>query len=361
MFVRIIFFSTMENLEIWRKKQHLREVLLSHFFAEKTAAESHRLLVELYGELALARTQCFKWFQRFKSGDFDISDKERSGQPKKFEDEELEELLDQDSCQTQSELAESLGVTQAAVSKRLNSLGFIQKLGSWLPHELKPRDVERRFCMAEILLERFKKKSFLHRIVTGDDKWLNYENPERKKSYVKPGQPGTSMPKRNIHGGKVMISIWWDQKGVIHHELFQRDPKTKKTITGEVYRQQLIRLNRAIKEKRPEYATRHDCIIFQHDNARPHVAKPVKKYLDNTGWEILPHPPYSPDIAPTDYHLFRSMQNALTGIRFTSKEDIENWLDSFLASKDEKFFWDGIHHLPDRWAKVIASDGQYFE
>ena len=70
-----------------------------------------------------------------------------------FEDEELEALLDEDCCQTQEELAESLGVTQAAIPKRLKAAGYIQKQGNWVPHELKPRDVGRRFCMSEILLE----------------------------------------------------------------------------------------------------------------------------------------------------------------------------------------------------------------
>lgn len=137
--------------------------------------------------------------------------------------------------------------------------------------------------------------------------------------------------------------------------------KPGQTITGDFYRQQLIRLKRAIAEKRPECATRHESIIFHHDNARPHVAVPVKNYLENSGWEVLAHPPYSPDLAPSDYHLFRSMQNALTGIRFTSEQGIKNWLDSFLASKDERFFHDGIHKLPERWEKVVASDGQYFD
>ena len=92
-----------------------------------------------------------------------------------------------------------------------------------------------------------------------------------------------------------------------------------------------------------------------------HVAIPVKNYLQNSGWEVLPHPPHSPDLAPSDYHLFRSMQNALTGIRFTSEQGIKNWVDSFLATKLAQFFWDGIHKLPERWEKVIALDGQYYE
>lgn len=54
---------------------------------------------------------------------------------KKFEDEELETLLDEDPCQTQEELAKSLGITQAAISKHLKALRFIQKQGSWVLHE----------------------------------------------------------------------------------------------------------------------------------------------------------------------------------------------------------------------------------
>ena len=142
------------------EKVFLRAVLLHFFNLKKTAAESHRNLVEVYGEHALAKRTCQKWFARFQSGKFVLEDEERPGQPKKFEDDELEALLGEDCCQTQEKLAESLGVTQAAISNRLKSARYIQKQGNWLPHELKPRDVERRFCMYEMLLVRHKKESF---------------------------------------------------------------------------------------------------------------------------------------------------------------------------------------------------------
>ena len=104
------------------EKLFLRGVLLHYFNMKKTAAESHRILVEVYGEHALAERTCQKWFARFKSGDFALEDEARPGQPKKFEDEELEALLDEDCCQTQEELAESkarrLGSTCTQAERR---------------------------------------------------------------------------------------------------------------------------------------------------------------------------------------------------------------------------------------------------
>ena len=48
-----------------------------------------------------------------------------------------------------------------------------------------------------MLLARYKRKSFLHRIVTGDEKWIYFENPKRKRSWVTPGEPSTSTAKPN--------------------------------------------------------------------------------------------------------------------------------------------------------------------
>ncbi|GFY29007.1 mariner Mos1 transposase [Trichonephila clavipes] len=124
--------------------RYLREVLIFCFNMKKSAAEAHRMLSNTYGEAAISERTCREWFQRFKNGDFDVEEQHGGGREKVFEDAELEALLDQNSCQTQQELAGSLGVTQQAISKRLKVMGMIQKQENWVPYELKPRDVERR-------------------------------------------------------------------------------------------------------------------------------------------------------------------------------------------------------------------------
>ena len=101
--------------------------------------------------------------------------------------------------------------------------------------------------------------------------------------------------------------------------------------------------------------------ILHHANGRPNVAKPVKTYLKTLKWEVLSHMPYSPDIAPSDWHLYRSMTHGLFGKRFTSYKDTRKWVDSWRVSKNESIFRRSIHVLLERWEKVMASDGQYFE
>ena len=188
--------------------------------------------MKVYGEHALSKTTPRDWFRRLKSGDFDLSNKDRGKPLKKFEDAELQALLDEDSTKTLKQLAKALEVDQGTISRRLHTIGKIQKEGKWLPYELKERDIETRKTTCEILFDRFKKKSFLHRIVIDDEKWIYFDNPKRKKSWVDPGQPLTSQPVCNIPGKKALLCIWWDQNRAVYYELL----KPSETVTGDRYR-----------------------------------------------------------------------------------------------------------------------------
>lgn len=108
-------------------KQHFREVLLFYFNWDKSASEAHRILVEVYGESAPSNKTCFRYFQRFKKGDFSVEDKERSGRPKKYEDSELEALLEEDPNQSLRELADELNVTKSSLGRRLHVSGLASK------------------------------------------------------------------------------------------------------------------------------------------------------------------------------------------------------------------------------------------
>ena len=151
---------------------------------------------------------------------------------------------------------------------------------------------------------------------------------------------------------KVMVCVWWNTRGVVHFEVLDQGD----TVKARLYAEQLGRVNRALRKKRIDPSG----IRFLHDNARPHVAKIVHKKIARLGWELLPHPPYSPDIAPSDYSLFRSMKQAVAGEHFKDRLEIEKWLSHWFSSRHEEDYDHGIRDLRRRWREVIDHDGEYF-
>ena len=147
-----------------------------------------------------------------------------------------------------------------------------------------------------------------------------------------------------------MLSIWWNYKGVVYFELLPNN----RTIKSDVYCQQLVKLEEAIKEKRPELANCRG-IVFHHDNVRPHTSLETRTKLVELGWKVMSHPPYSPGRA----HLFRSLQNFLNGKNVSNNDDLKSHLAEFVAVKVQKFYQRGIIKLPERWLKVIEQKGRY--
>ncbi len=74
---------------------------------------------------------------------------------------------------------------------------------------------------------------------------------------------------------------------------------------------------------------------------------------------ILPHPLYSPDLAPSNFHLFRSLQRFLRDKTLETEEEVKSALDYFFASKDINFYQTGIHCLVQKWKDVIQNEGNY--
>ena len=107
-------------------------------------------------------------------------------------------------------------------------------------------------------------------------------------------------------------------KGIVYYELLDEN----QAITSEVYCHQLNRLKEVLLEKGPSLINRKG-VIMHYDNARPHISKATKNLIKEFGWEVMHHPPYSPNLAPADFSFFRSLQNRLMGQRLTSIEEVE--------------------------------------
>ncbi|VUZ48385.1 unnamed protein product [Hymenolepis diminuta] len=138
---------------------------------------------------------------------------------------------------------------------------------------------------------------FLDPIITHiEEKWILYNNFKRKKRWLSQDTDSKPIPKprSGLHPQQILLCVWWDLKGIVYYELVSDN----QTMTSEVYRQQLTRLKAVLQEKRPFLINRRG-VILHHDNARPHTPRATKNLVEEFGWEVMHHPPYSPHLAST--------------------------------------------------------------
>lgn len=313
--------------------------------------ETERQMNIVYTSNAPSYRTINTWFSRFRTGEFSVEDRERSGRPSELDLDKLRDCVEADPFQSTRDMATALGVSQRTIVNGLTSIGKTKKFGRYIPHELTQWDMDRRVDASISLLTLSRRFDWLDSIVTGDEKWVYYENHHRKAQWTDVGEPAEDVPKPNIHMKKVMLCVWWSSIGIAHWELLPEGA----TITADVYTKQL----QTLKKKLQTAAWKDKHIYFQHDNARPHVAKKVKSELATYGWTVLPHPPYSPDIAPSDYHLFKHLTAHLEGRDFKTRGAVEAGLKQFFNSRSSDFYSHGIHKLRDKWQYIVDNNGKY--
>jgi len=173
---------------------------------------------------------------------------------------------------------------------------------------------------------------FLSRLVTMDETWLYHYDPEIKQQSLEWGHSGSHRPKKfrvQKSAGKFLASIFWDQDGIL---LIYYLPKGQ-TINLEYYSSLMVQLKDILKGKRRWKVTK--VVLFLHDNAPAHRTLATQKKLAYLGFQFLDHPPYSPDLAPSDYHLFPGRKKQLKGSHFSSDAEViaatETWLDGQIS------------------------------
>jgi len=142
-------------------------------------------------------------------------------------------------------------------------------------------------------------------LVTMDETWLYHYDPETKQQSMEWRHSGSPRPKKfrmQTFVGTVLASIFWNQDGIL---LIDYLPKGQ-TINAECYSSLLVQMKDILKGKRRGKVTKE--VLFLHDNASAHRALVAHKKLTYLGFQCLDHPPYSPDLAPSVYHLFSGLK-----------------------------------------------------
>ena len=102
-------------------------------------------------------------------------------------------------------------------------------------------------------------------------------------------------------------------------------------------------------------------VILHHDNARPHTAAQTEQTINNLGWELFPHPTYSPDLALSDFHQFDPLKKFTRGTKFESDDEVKSVVNGWLRHQFKDFYAEGIWKLVHRWEKCVKLMGEYVE
>jgi len=102
-------------------------------------------------------------------------------------------------------------------------------------------------------------------------------------------------------------------------------------------------------------------VLLLHDNARSHTVHATVNLLERWGWEFLEHPPYSPDLAPLDFHLFPNMTKHLRAKRFKSHDDVKHEVQTRLPGQNPTFCQQSFEKWISRLDKCLNREGDYVE
>ena len=136
----------------------------------------------------------------------------------------------------------------------------------------------------------------------------------------------------------------WSEDGAIHYNFLQPG----QTIIAESYCEEIDEMYRKLRQQHPTLVNKKGPILL-HDSARPHVSQITVRKLNELSVEVLPHPPYSPDLSPTDYNLFKHFDNFFTGRTFANQDQAKTAFVDFIESRAPNFYADGINRFVLHW------------
>ena len=152
-----------------------------------------------------------------------------------------------------------------------------------------------------------------------------------------------------------MLISFFDQKGIVHKEFVPPG----QTVNAALYIEVLKRLGENVRRKRPDQ-WRNNTWLHHHDNAQAHAALLTRRFLTDNNMTVVPHPPCSPHLAPSDYLLFPKLK-MLNGRRFQTLEEIQVESQAVLNTLRENDFQECFRNWQRRWDRCQASEGDYFE
>lgn len=291
----------------------------------KTSKEIKAIMDESYGPQGLSISQVRRIMAKVRNGE-DPKDS-RGGSQKTARTpsniKAVETLVDKDRRITVVELVEVTGLSNGTVERILKfDLGLSKRCTRWVPRLLSDdHRTERKRC-ADLFLKAIRKESraYLDMVVTTDETWVSFSTPETKeqsKQWVKKGSKPPVKALKCPSEKKVMVVPFFDSTGLIYTHYVPKGA----TINAEYFVGILKTFLKVLKARRPHKWNTGWALHM--DNARPHTARLTMDFIKAKNITLVPHPPYSPDLAPADFWLFPNVKKELAGSTFESFTEVK--------------------------------------
>lgn len=331
-----------------------------------SCANSLKMLEKAYGESVLSKTRIYEWYKAFKEGREIVEDNPRSGRPStSSKDENIEkvkEIVLGNRHSSLREIARELNLKshESIRSILVDKLGMRRIAARLVPKELNFLQQQYRKQTSLDMLDRVDSDpTFIERIITGDETWVyefDMQTSQQASEWRTKNEPKPKKPRQSRSKVKVMLIVFFDIRGLVHHEFVPEGL----TVNKEYYLAVLKRLREKIRQKRPELWINNSW-IFHDDNAPSHRAAIVTEFKAKNATNTIDQPPYSPDLAPSDYFLFPKLKLPLRGTRFESIESIKENSWKELKAIPENAYKKCFEDWKKRWRMCVASNGDYFE
>lgn len=324
-----------------------------------------KMLQKCYGDNTLSKTTTNEWYLRFERGRDEIKDDHRSGRPSTSRNEEniekVRSMLTENKKLTITELADETGISQGSIHSILHDdLGLKRVAARLVPFQLNFLQKMTRVEISKEMLSNVDlDETFIKRIISGDETWVyEYDTQTKHQSsqWQSPKDPKPKKSRRFQSRKKVMLTVFIDYNGVVHHEFLPEG----QTVNKEYYLGVMRRLRESVRLKRPEL-WKNQSWILHHDNASAHNALIIRDFLTKNNTNTMQQAANSPDLAVCDFFLFNRVKKPLRGQRFNSSEMIKQKSKEALLSIPKIEFQKAFENLITRWHKCIEVNGDYFE
>ncbi|UYV71265.1 hypothetical protein LAZ67_8002433 [Cordylochernes scorpioides] len=201
--------------------------------------------------------------------------------------------------------------------------------------------------------------NLLQRVITGDEAWVygyDVETKAQSSQWKLPHEPRPKKARQVRSNVKVLLTVFFDCRGVVHHEFLPQG----RTVNKEYYLQVMRNLREAIRQKRPDLWKNKNWLLH-HDNAPAHTSLLVRDLLAKNNTLMIPQPPYSADLAPCDFFSFPKLKRPMKGRRYATLDEIKTASKEELKKIFKNDFLKCFEDRKNRWHKCIISHGDYFE